>query len=190
MTRRADATTMGEVQRFTRRARPRAVGADDEAEVRGLYVVEYPALVRTLTLIVRDRAAAEDLAQDAFVQLLRHWPKVSRYESPGGWLRRVAIRMAVREDHRVKLRPVRERQAYAGDPTYADTHADPALIAAVAQLSPRQRSVVVLFYLEDRPMTEVADLVGCSVATGWVHLHRARHRLAELLGEEVPTDVD
>lgn len=85
---------MGEVQRFTRRARPRAVSANDEAEFRGLYVVEYPALVRTLTLIVRDRAAAEDLAQDAFVQLLRHWPKVSRYESPGGWLRRVAVRMA------------------------------------------------------------------------------------------------
>lgn len=57
--------------------------------------------MRTLTLIVRDRAAAEDLAQDAFVQLLRHWPKVSRYESPDGCLRRVAVRMAVREDHRV-----------------------------------------------------------------------------------------
>jgi RNA polymerase sigma-70 factor (ECF subfamily) len=39
-------------------------------------------------------------------------------------------------------------------------------------------------------MAEVADLVGCSVATGWVHLHRARNRLAELLGEEVTDDVD
>ena len=185
---------MGEVQRITRRAQPRAARADDEAEVRGLFVVEYPALVRTLTLIVRDRTAAEDLAQDAFVQLLRHWPRVATYDAPGAWLRRVAIRMAVREDHRSKVRPLRERQAYAAgpaaEPSYDDSRADPALIDAIAQLSPKQRSMVVLFYLEDRPMVEVADLVGCSVATGWVHLHRARHRLAELLGEEVSDDVD
>ena len=45
--------------------------------------------------------------------------------------------------------------------------------------------MVILFYLEDRPMAEVADLVGCSSSTGFVHLHHARHRLAELLGEEV-----
>jgi RNA polymerase sigma-70 factor, ECF subfamily len=181
---------MGEVQRFPRRAGPRAARHTD---VHGLFVAEYPALVRTLALIVRDRAAAEDLAQDAFVQLLRHWGKVSRYDSPGAWVRRVAIRMAVREEHRTKVRPIRERQAYAAAPVAEasyDAQADPALMAAVAQLSPKQRSVAVLFYLEDRPMDEVADLVGCSVATGWVHLHRARHRLAELLGEEVTDHVD
>ena len=183
---------MGQVQRIPRRAGPR--GRDDDSDVRQLFVAEFPSLVRTLTLIVRDRAAAEDLAQDAFVQLLRHWPKVSQYESPGGWLRRVAVRMAVREDHRVKLRPVRERQAYAARPPrrVVRRHACRPRPdrGRSRQLSPKQRSVVVLFYLEDRPMAEVADLVGCSVATGWVHLHRARHRLAELLGEEVTDDVD
>ena len=183
---------MGEVPRITRRAEPR--GRDAEADVQQLFVAEYPALVRTLAMIARDRTAAEDIAQDAFVQLLRHWPRVSAYDAPGAWLRRVAIRMAVREGHRAQVRPLRERQANAGTPTAADPpdvqHADPALMAAVAQLSPQQRSVVVLFYLEDRPMAEVADLVGCSAATGWVHLHRARHRLAELLGEEVSDDVD
>ena len=176
---------MGEVPRIVRRAEPRV-------DVQQLFVAEYPALVRTLAIIARDRTAAEDIAQDAFVQLLRHWPRVSTYDAPGAWLRRVAIRMAVREDHRAKVRPLRERQAYAGASLVAPDvqHADPALIEAVGRLSPKQRSVVVLFYLEDRPMDEVADLVGCSVATGWVHLHRARHRLAELLGEGVTDDVD
>jgi RNA polymerase sigma-70 factor (ECF subfamily) len=101
--------------------------------------------------------------------------------------------MAVREDHRSRVRPVKERRAYdagLGSSYPAPEPHDPALMVALAQLSARQRSVVVLFYLEDRPMDEVADLVGCSVATGWVHLHRARHRLAELLGEEVSDDVD
>jgi DNA-directed RNA polymerase specialized sigma24 family protein len=48
----------------------------------------------------------------------------------------------------------------------------------------------VLFYLEDRPMAEVADLVGCSTSTGFVQLHQARKRLAATLGEEVDSNVD
>jgi len=186
---------MGEVPRITHRAHSSGRDAQPavEPDVRELFVAEYPALVRTLALIVRDRTAAEDLAQDTFVQLLRHWPRVATYDAPVPGLRRVAIRMAVREDYRSKVRPLREHEAYAGVPTAdspPDSLAEPELMVAVAQLSPKQRSVVVLFYLEDRPMAEVADLVGCSVATGWVHLHRARHRLAELLGEEVTDDVD
>ena len=66
---------------------------------------------------------------------------------------------------------------------------DAAVRAAVAGLPPKQRAVVVLFYFEDLPMTEIADLVGCSVSTGWSQLHTARRRLAALLSEEVSDDV-
>ena len=103
-------------------------------------------------------ATAEDIAQEAFVQLVRHWSKVSRYDEPGAWLRRVAIRMAVKETRRARLRPVRELQSQpppVGEPEVSD----PALLAAVRELSPRQRAVVALFYLEDRPMDEVAELL-------------------------------
>jgi RNA polymerase sigma factor (sigma-70 family) len=47
-----------------------------------------------------------------------------------------------------------------------------------------------LYYLDDMPVSEVADIVGCSESTVSVHLHRARHRLAEIVGEEVETNVD
>jgi RNA polymerase sigma-70 factor (ECF subfamily) len=67
---------------------------------------------------------------------------------------------------------------------------DPELRAALLKLPPMQRAVVALFYLEDRAMEEVADLLGCHTSTGFVHLHRARHRLAELLSETVPEEVD
>ena len=60
---------------------------------------------------------------------------------------------------------------------------------ATAPYSPRQRAVVVLFYFEDRPMDEIAVLLGCSTSTGWSHLHTARHKLALLLTEEVDDDV-
>ena len=80
-----------------------------------------------------------------------------------------------------------ERRPAAGDA--ADQLPDQELLAAIRTLSPRQRAIVVLFYLEDRPMAEVADLVGCSSSTGFVHLHHARHRLADLRGEEVDGHV-
>jgi RNA polymerase sigma factor (sigma-70 family) len=47
-----------------------------------------------------------------------------------------------------------------------------------------QRAAVVFRYLEDRPTSEIAELLGCSESTARVHLHRARKRLSTLLGED------
>jgi RNA polymerase sigma factor (sigma-70 family) len=181
-----DPSTMGGVLgdgRFPGGQRSRA-----QDEFRWLFVNDYPALVRTLFLIVHDRAAAEDIAQDAYIQLLTHWAKVSGYEHPAAWVRRVAIRLAVRETQRTRLRARLERFT-SPEPAHDERTYDPDLIAAVRSLTLRQRTIVVLFYFEDRPMDEIADLLGCSASSGWVHLHRARRRLAALLGEEVSDDV-
>lgn len=167
-----------------------------DEDFRTLFEAAYGPVVRTVWLVVHDRALAEEVAQDAFVELFRHWSAVRHYERPDLWVRRVAIRRAQREASRTRRRTVLERVA-ASDPTRphpttadaADELPDAELLAAIRTLSPRQRAIVVLFYLEDRPMAEVADLVGCSSSTGFVHLHHARHRLADLLGEEVDGHV-
>jgi RNA polymerase sigma factor (sigma-70 family) len=148
---------------------------------------EYPALVRTLFFIVHNTDRAEDIAQEAFMQLLVHWRKVSKYERPDAWVRRVAIRLAMRSVRREQMRSLVERRSR---PVELPQPMDIDLANAIEQLPPRQRSAVVLFYFEDRPMQEVADILGCSVSTGWVHLHKARKRLAALLGEEVSERVD
>ena len=176
---------MGLVQPRVRRAATDGPTGD----LQSLYVATYASLVRTLRCVVAERGQAEDIAQEAFVQLLRHWKKVSGYDEPGAWLRRVAIRMAVKDSRRSRLRPVRELQSQPPRPGEVVV-SDPALLAAVRELPARQRAVVALFYLEDRPMAEIAELLGCSESTGWVHLHRARRALAERLGEEVSADVD
>jgi RNA polymerase sigma-70 factor (ECF subfamily) len=151
-----------------------------DAEFTGFFLSAYPALVGTLSLIVHDRETARDIAQEAFIQLFTRWQRVSRYEMPEAWLRRVAIRMAVRAARRERLRPSieshAERASIAG-PVDLDA------IRAIARLSPTQRAAVALFYLEDKPVREVAAILGCSTATAKVHLHRARNRLAELLSE-------
>jgi RNA polymerase sigma-70 factor (ECF subfamily) len=69
------------------------------------------------------------------------------------------------------------------------TEPDDEVRRAVDTLPPRQREVVVLFYFDDRPMDEIAALLGCSASSGWSQLHTARRKLALLLAEEVDDDV-
>ena len=159
---------------------------DAESDFTAFFSTELPRVVRTVALIVGDRGQAEDIAQDAFVQLLEHWAKVSRYEQPDAWVRRVAIRMATRTARRERLRQVLEQAFRRVDEAPAVPERDGDVLDAVRRLPLRQRTAVVLFYFEDRSVDEVADLLGCAPPTARVHLHQARRRLATLLGEETP----
>jgi RNA polymerase sigma-70 factor, ECF subfamily len=106
-------------------------------------------------------------------------------------VRRIAVRLATRDAKRERRRAVLTRGTFDRDPVEPSpiVTMDLDLTAAIRSLPAQQRSVVVLFYFEDRPMEEIAEMVGCSVSTGWVHLHRARKRLGTLLSEEVANDV-
>lgn len=160
------------------------MNGDEEYDL--LFTVEFPAVMRTVYLMIHDLDRAEDLTQDAFVQLLRHWKKVSRYDRPGAWVRRVAIRLAVEALRRESMRAVLERKL---EPASAPVPVDVDVLRAVGNLPGMQRAAVVLYYLEDRPLAEIADVLGCSESTARVHLHRARKHLADVLGEGVTEDV-
>ena len=67
---------------------------------------------------------------------------------------------------------------------------DVDLLEAVAALPPRQRAAVALYYLEDRPVDEIADLMEVSVSTVKQHLFQARGRLGELLMGGVVSDAE
>jgi RNA polymerase sigma factor (sigma-70 family) len=174
---REEATALALVREWT-------VGAEEEYA--SFYRAEFTNVVRTSYLVVHDRQRAEDAAQEAFIQLLAHWKKVSRYERPEAWVRRVAIRIASRSARRERLRPGLERSA---DPPASIARQDVDLLNAIKQLPPQQRAAVALFYFEDRPLPEVAHILGCSHSAAKVHVFNARKRLSELLGEEV-VDVD
>jgi RNA polymerase sigma-70 factor (ECF subfamily) len=162
------------------RAQEQQVAVEDEFA--SFYRAEFQNVVRTSYLIVHDRQRAEDVAQEAFIQLLSHWGSVSRYQQPGAWVRRVAIRIASRSARRERLRPALEQRT---DPPLVLAPQDVDLLNAIKQLPTRQRAAVALFYFEDRPLPEVADILECSHATAKVHVFNARRRLADLLGEEV-----
>jgi RNA polymerase sigma-70 factor (ECF subfamily) len=141
---------------------------------------EFAAVTRTAYLVLHDRDAAEDVAQDAFTQLYLQWAKISGYDRPDAWVRRIAVRMAVR---------AASRQRFLGtllgrlEAPRTESGSDLDLAAAMRRLPPQQRAAVALHYYEDRPLTEVAQILNCSHATAKVHVFKARRRLAALLGE-------
>lgn len=156
--------------------------AEERADYEWLFRAAFPRIHRTVTLMLRDHDVAQEITQEAFLKLLEHWRKVSTYEQPEAWVRRVAIRMAVRHARRESERPAREQSALRpGAPPERDLD----LAEAVAALAPRQRAAVVLHYYEDLPLVEIAQVLQVSESTVKQHLHRARARLAEALGEEV-----
>jgi RNA polymerase sigma-70 factor (ECF subfamily) len=160
-------------------------GADRETEPASEFVrffrAEYPALIRSVYLIVHDREQARDIAQEVFAELFSRWRRISRYDRPDAWVRRVAIRMAVRAVRRERRRQHLQYVVHGSPPPRP---LDFDVLRAVAKLPPAQQAAVVLFYFEDRPIAEVADLLACSEVTAKVHLHRARKRLTELLRDE------
>ena len=159
--------------------------SDPDVEFAWLFRTEYEAVVRTVYLILHDRERARDITQDAFTELLTRWKKISRYERPDAWVRRVAIRMAIRFLNRERRRPWLEREL---DPSSLPQPADIDLVRAIRQLPATQRAAVVLFYFEDRPVAEIADILGIQPGAAKVTLHRARKHLAAILGEREPSE--
>jgi RNA polymerase sigma-70 factor (ECF subfamily) len=148
---------------------------------------DYAAVVRVVAPIVGSVADAEGVTQDAFLKALTRWRTVGRYDRPGAWVRRVAIRDAVRFAERHRRRapaPVEAADEHAG----ADERLD--LLEALRRIPARQRACIVLHHLDGWPAAEVAEALGCSEATVRVHLHRGRTALAAMLRADVKEPSD
>jgi RNA polymerase sigma-70 factor (ECF subfamily) len=144
-----------------------------------LYRDSFAVVVQSVRWIVGDAEVAREITQDAFVAALVHWRKVSSYDNPGAWVRRVAVRQAVRAANRARTQPAFPMAAAASD---GDLELD--VRAAIAELPAAQRAAVVLRYMHDLPVAEVARTLGCAEGTAKTHLFRARKALAARLGEE------
>lgn len=153
------------------------------------FSAEYPSVVRSLSHLLR-REDAEDVAQEAFARLHQHWAKVSRYEQPDAWVRRVALNRAISLATREGRRQGKEHRAWWQPREHqAPEPPDGGVAAALRTLAPRERALLVLFYYEDRPLADCADLLGISAGAAKVALHRARRHLASLLQEEDADDT-
>jgi RNA polymerase sigma-70 factor (ECF subfamily) len=137
--------------------------------------------------ILRDRAAAEDLAQEVFLKL---WQALPRYD---GRARLSTWIYAITRNAAVSALRARRRPMSMSDPgvlaevegLVASPAADPVdagLRRQVEALPEKQRQAVMLYYMDERPVDEVAEMMGMPVNTVKTHLHRARASLADALG--------
>ena len=151
------------------------------------FVSEYPRLVATLTAWCGSRATAEDIAQDALTQAHRNWGRVAPLDNPGTWVRRVALNRS----HNESRRRSRERRALrivenGTAPAATSALLDEDLWRAVRRLPTNQRDAVVLRYVDDLSVADIAGVLGCSEGSVKAHLSRARKKLAERLGAHSP----
>ena len=127
-------------------------------------------LFRTALLLNgNDQAAAEDLLQLSLERAYRHWTRVCRSGEPERYVRGILANAA--NDRWRRAARHRERALdddYAGLVS-ADHAAGVAerdfLMRALAELPPRQRTVLVLRYFNDLPEAEIAAILGCSMGT-------------------------
>jgi RNA polymerase sigma-70 factor (ECF subfamily) len=146
---------------------------------------EYPRLVGALSVAVGAEQAA-DVAQEAFVRANARWSRVRRMDRPGAWTRRVALNLVT--DHHRRLRRRRAIDPLlVADESVEMAPQDRDLAEALAALPTRQRLVVVLHYLLDLSVADVAREMGISDGTVKATLHQARASLRAKL--EVIDDV-
>jgi RNA polymerase sigma-70 factor, ECF subfamily len=140
------------------------------------------ALVAFAWTLTGDVGAAEDVAQDALHATWEAWDRGEGLQHPEAWARQV---VANRAADRVR-RAGRERRALGRmgahpDPATELPTTDHEFWDAVRALPERQAQAIALHYLEDRPVAEIAEILGCAPATVKVHLHRGRRALADRL---------
>lgn len=145
------------------------------------YLREFAAMVAIAFAVSGSRLVAEDIAQEAMIRAHRNWERVSTYDKPGAWVRRVTVNLASSALRRRASEVKARLRLGSGDPVPEPEPADAHIWAAVRKLPGQQRAAVALFYLEERTVHEIASILGCTEATAKVHLHRGRAALATAL---------
>lgn len=140
-------------------------------------VADNQSLVYSLALrFLRDRAGAEEIAQDVFLQL---YQRLAQIESPAhatSWLRRSICHRCIDEARKRRLRPrigleaVPEPSAEAGNP---DPMLNGRLRRLVEELPDNARMIVLLRYQEDLDPMDIAGMLNMPLSTVKSHLHRS-----------------
>lgn len=166
-----------------------AQGPEAEPGVADFYAMFYPRLVAALCLSAPDRGEAEDAAQEAFARLLRpgRWGSLG---SPEAWLYTVGVNLLRRRWRRLS----RGRELLMGFASWQsppdaleDTPERLDLREAISALPARYRDPLVMFYLLDLPIAQVAAHNGTSVGTVKSQLSRGRDLLAQRMAEVSPS---
>ena len=169
------------------RARIRGAQRGSVSDLEALFREHWPRAYRAAYLVVHDAAAAEDVAQEAFLAALRALDRFDRRRPFGPWLHRIVVNRAIDWARARSLRGevyaegLVEVAAPAGDPPTSHAPYDDATLAALGALSPEHRAVIVLRYLLEYTPGEIAELLELPRGTVNSRLRRGLDKLKERL---------
>ena len=153
-------------------------------DVESLFRAYWPRAYRAAYLVAHDAAAAEDIAQEAFLAAIRSLDRFDRRRPFGPWLHRIAVNRAIDWARARRLRAEAELAADVPAPEPPDRESRD-LLAALAELPPDHRAVIVLRHLLEYTPGEIAELLDLPRGTVNSRLRRGLDRLAVELGDEV-----
>jgi RNA polymerase sigma-70 factor, ECF subfamily len=141
-------------------------------------------LVRYAYALTGNISDAQEIAQEAFARAWQRWDSVRGLDSPEAWVRRVATNITTSRYRRD--RTARAARPYLIAADVPEISADTvALVAALRTLPERHRVVVVLHYLADLPVGQIAAELRCPVGSVKAWLYRGREQLATALSEGI-----
>ena len=171
--------------------------AGSKADFDRLYEASYQRIFRTLVTVLRDRAAAEDCTQEAFLRAFRSWKNWKGDAPAEAWLHRIAINAAISYRRRERIREVGQlirRLGIPRDPDPTEASIGPDLVRELRALPPKQSAAIVLRHLHGYTNREIAASLGVPERTIASRLAAARSRLRARLGEvpeiEMGTDAE
>jgi RNA polymerase sigma-70 factor (sigma-E family) len=140
----------------------------EEDQLEDLYVRFAPGAIRVAYLMTGDRAAAEDLVQEAFVRFVGRLHSLRDPNAFDAYLRRTVINLSKNHFRRRALeRAELHRQASLPPAVHEerDISEYESMRAALLALPAKQRAAIVLRYYEDLPETRIAEVLRCRPAT-------------------------
>jgi RNA polymerase sigma-70 factor (ECF subfamily) len=160
-------------------AHPRGTAVSDFDE---FYAVNFRRVTAQLYAYCGDMSEAQDMAQEAFCRALARWKRISVYDDPSAWVRKVAWNLATsrwRQRRTAQQHLVAQRETYASPPSPDRV----ALSRALSTLPANQRRAVVLYYLADMSVADIAGQEDSPEGTIRALLHRGRAALAAQLSD-------
>jgi len=157
-----------------------------------LYRTSYRRIVFTLLGVLRDHAAAEDCAQEAFARAFRAWPRWRPDAPAEAWIHRIALRTAISHLRHERLRDVSEIVKRFGAPAPAGPAAAAStsdLFAALRRLPPEQAATIVLRHHHGYTNREIATALDIPESTVSSRLITAKQRLQAELQLAEPAEV-
>ena len=159
-------------------------GSDDE--FRAVFEQHHTRLYRLACLLTADTHLADEVTAEVFAKVLPKW-RAGKVDDPLAYLRRALVN-EVRSRHRRRSYEARAAERWSARPRFddqpVDRLTDRPVIAALLQLPPRQRAVVVLRFHDDMSEAEVARTLGMALGSVKSQASRGLAALRTILQEE------